>query len=92
MLTNLIFLLLGNFTNSDRTPPYIDTYLQLLQTLRILKKTLSDKNEPTKEENYYTRGDGFFVISKHFGFIFIVFAVLLCRAVLSLSPYIRVQT
>ena len=30
MLTNLIFLLLlENFTNSDRTPPYIDTYLQL---------------------------------------------------------------
>ena len=28
-LTNLIFLLLGNFTNSDRTPPYIDTYLKL---------------------------------------------------------------
>ena len=28
-LTNLIFLVLGNFTNSDRTPPYIDTYLQL---------------------------------------------------------------
>ena len=25
MLTNLIFLLLENFTNSDRTPPYIDT-------------------------------------------------------------------
>ena len=29
MLTNLIFLLLDNLTNSDRTPPYIDTYLQL---------------------------------------------------------------
>ena len=31
MLTNLMFLLLlENFANSDRTPPYIDTYLQLL--------------------------------------------------------------
>ena len=29
MLTNLTFLVLENFTNSDRTPPYIDTYLQL---------------------------------------------------------------
>ena len=29
MLTNLIFLVLKKFTNSDRTPPYIDTYLQL---------------------------------------------------------------
>ena len=29
MLTNLIFLVLENFTNSDRTPPYIDTYLHL---------------------------------------------------------------
>ena len=30
MLTNLIFLVLENFTNSDRTPPpYIDTYLRL---------------------------------------------------------------
>ena len=29
MLTNVIFLLLENFTNSDRTPPYIDTYIQL---------------------------------------------------------------
>ena len=29
MLTNLIFLVLENITNNDRTPPYIDTYLQL---------------------------------------------------------------
>ena len=29
MFTNLIFLVLENFTNSDRTPPYIDRYLQL---------------------------------------------------------------
>ena len=29
MLTNVIFLVLENFTNSDRTPPYIDTYPQL---------------------------------------------------------------
>ena len=28
-LTNLIFLVLEKFTDSDRTPPYIDTYLQL---------------------------------------------------------------
>ena len=28
-LTTLIFLFLDNFTNSDKTPPYIDTYLQL---------------------------------------------------------------
>ena len=29
MLTTFIFLRLENFTNSDRTPPYIDTCLQL---------------------------------------------------------------
>ena len=29
MLTNLMFWALENLTNSDRTPPYIDTYLQL---------------------------------------------------------------
>ena len=29
MLTNLIFSVLENFTNGDRTPPYIDTYLLL---------------------------------------------------------------
>ena len=29
MLTNLILLVLENSTNSDRTPPYIDTYLRL---------------------------------------------------------------
>ena len=40
MLTNLIFLILENFTNSDRTPPYIDTYLQYFQTLEIMEKTL----------------------------------------------------
>ena len=28
MLTNLIFLVLEKFTNSERTPPHIDTYLQ----------------------------------------------------------------
>ena len=28
-LANLIFLLLENFMISDRTPPYLDTYLQL---------------------------------------------------------------
>ena len=44
MLTNLIFFLLENFTNSDRTPPYIDTYLQFFQTLEFLGKQLSDKN------------------------------------------------
>ena len=41
--------------------------------------------------NYYTRGDGDFILSEKNGLIFIVFAVLLCRAVLSLS-YIGVQT
>ena len=48
MLTNLIFLLLENFTNSDSTPPYIDAYLSAInyfQTLEFLEKTLSDKNE-----------------------------------------------
>ena len=29
MLTDLIFLVMENFTNSDRTPPCIDTCLQL---------------------------------------------------------------
>ena len=29
MLTDLIFLVLENFPNTDRTPPYIDIYLQL---------------------------------------------------------------
>ena len=40
-----------------------------------------------KAENYYMRGDGGEVFSDFFGFIFIVFAVLLllCRAMLSLS-------
>ena len=34
MLANLIYLVLENFTNSDRTPPpYIDTYLQLFPNL-----------------------------------------------------------
>ena len=42
MLTNLIFLiLLEKFTNSDRTPPYIDTYLQLIPNLGIFGKTRS---------------------------------------------------
>ena len=36
-------------------------------------------------ENRYMRGRGIFLLSNCFGFIFIVFAVLLCRAVLSLS-------
>ena len=38
MLTNLIFLLLENFTNSDRTPPYIDTHLQLFPNFGIFGK------------------------------------------------------
>ena len=39
MLTNLIFLLLlENFTNSDRTSPYIDTYLQLFSNFGKLGK------------------------------------------------------
>ena len=46
MLANLIFLVLENFTNSYRTPPYIDTYLQLFSNFENYGKTLSDKNEP----------------------------------------------
>ena len=44
-----IFLVLENFTNSDRTPPYIDTYLQLFPNLEIMEKTPSDKNEPKND-------------------------------------------
>ena len=40
--TNLIFLLLENFTNSDRTPPYIDTYLQLFPNFGNYGKKPSD--------------------------------------------------
>ena len=32
-MLNLIFFILEDFTNSDRTPPYIDTYLQLFPKL-----------------------------------------------------------
>ena len=46
MLTNLIYLILENFTNSDRTPPYIDTYLQLFPNFGNYGKKLPDKNEP----------------------------------------------
>ena len=47
MLTDLIFLVLENFTNSDGTPPYIVTYFQLFPNFfEIMEKTLSDKNEP----------------------------------------------
>ena len=46
MLTNLIFLVLENFTKSDRTPPYADTYLQLFPNFgNYGKKMLSDKNQ-----------------------------------------------
>ena len=38
MLTNLIFSLLEKFRNSDRTPPYIDTYLQLFPNFGNLEK------------------------------------------------------
>ena len=38
MLTNFTFLVLENFTNSDRTPPYIDTYLQLFPNFGIYGK------------------------------------------------------
>ena len=41
---NLIFLLLENFTHSDRTPPYIDTYLELISKLWKLWK----KHSPIK--------------------------------------------
>ena len=51
MLTNLIFLLLENFTNSDRTPPYIsdknepNTFLNLLskkkKSFLVLEKAAS---------------------------------------------------
>ena len=34
MLTNMIFLVLENFANSDRTPPYIDAYVQLFPNFR----------------------------------------------------------
>ena len=44
--------LLKNFTNSDRTPPYLDTYFQLFPKLgKILKKNFSDKNGPFLEGN-----------------------------------------
>ena len=43
-LTNLIFLLLENFTSSDRTPPYLDTHLQLIPNFGNSGKKLSDKN------------------------------------------------
>ena len=33
MLTNLIFLVLEDNTNNDRTPPYIDTYLLTISKL-----------------------------------------------------------
>ena len=36
-------------------------------------------------EKYYMRGGGFFFLSNFFGFIYFVFAVLLWRAVISLS-------
>ena len=40
MLTNLIFLLLlENFTSSDRTPPYLDTKLQLFPNFGIWEKS-----------------------------------------------------
>ena len=40
------FMLLENFTNSDRTAPYLDTYLQLFPNFGNSGKKLSDKNEP----------------------------------------------
>ena len=43
MLTNLIFLVLEHFTNSDRTPPCIDTYLQLFLNFGNYGKKLSDR-------------------------------------------------
>ena len=58
-LTNLIFLLLDNFTNNDRTPPHIDTYLQLFPNFgkyEIMEKTLSDKNEPNRIYVSYDAG------------------------------------
>ena len=49
-LTNLIFLVLENFTTSDRTPPYMDTYLRLFPNFGKFGNTLSDKNEPDSFE------------------------------------------
>ena len=41
-----MFLLLENFTNSDKTPPFIDTYLQLFPNFGNHGEKLSDKNKP----------------------------------------------
>ena len=46
MSSKLIFLLLENFTNCDRTPPHIDACLWIFQTLETMEKTHSDKHEP----------------------------------------------
>ena len=45
ILTFLIFLLLENFTNSDRMPPYVDTHLQLFPNFGNSGNNISDKNE-----------------------------------------------
>ena len=37
------FLLLENFTNSDRTPPYIDTYLQLFPNFEKIGRKRSPR-------------------------------------------------
>ena len=47
MLTNLMFLVLENFTNSDRTRILIHTS-NYFQTLESMEKTLFDKNDPNE--------------------------------------------
>ena len=47
---HVFFLLLENFTNSDRTPPYIDIS-NCFQSSEIMEKTLSYKNEPKKRHS-----------------------------------------
>ena len=46
---------------------------------------------PIRQDLITREGTGFFFLSEKFGFVSVVFAVLLCHAVLSLS-YVRVQT
>ena len=67
MLTNVIFLLLENFTNSDRTPPYIDTYLQLFPNFGNFGKKLSDKSEPKTIPNSIRSNQAMVIASTSLG-------------------------
>ena len=49
-------MLLENFTNSDRRPPHIDTYLQLFPNFANHGKKLSDKNEPNSAQKQRVGG------------------------------------